>query len=143
MSYFFLLAIVFYLHKLTSLETPLLLFFEKYLSIIISTSFNHTCLCSKSLVTIIRNILLSNCFTPQKSKIQFFQIVSSGSLNILFSLSSLVFDVLNTNPIFALSNPMGVPSPLSPSSNSYAIPGLITLSIHPFIIAGGCPHQLG
>ena len=41
------------------------------------------------------------------------------------------------------ASPIGTPSPVSPSRNSYATPGRITRSIQPFRMAGGWPHQLG
>lgn len=44
---------------------------------------------------------------------------------------------------FAFSSPAGTPSPSSPSTNSYATPGLTTLSTHVFMIAGRLTPPVG
>lgn len=110
---------------------------------VFSTSFDQFCRSSGLLVTTIPNIFLQKVFTPQKSKIHFFQRTSRGSPNTCSSLSSGVSPVLKTRAVFAFNSPFGTPSPPSPSLNSYATPERNTRSTHPFRIAGGCPHQLG
>jgi hypothetical protein len=117
--------------------------FGKTLSIVALTSPSHCFRSLSVLLTTTLNMRRQKVLTPHSPKTQLRQMASSGSPKMRCSRSGIVFDVLKTMAALAVSRPFGIPSPESPSKNSYAIPGRITRSIQPFNIAGGCPHQFG
>jgi hypothetical protein len=81
-------------------------------------SASHTSHCCGVLVTITLNIRRWKERTPHRSKMQRLHNASRGSPKTLCSRSSGVFDVFSATAAFALSKPIGMPSPPSPSSKS-------------------------